>query len=90
MDSPGRTTTGDLMMFAIFESKQRRVKDALEVRALFQKYGDGTFDILTTRMRDRGLADRDRRHWKRLLNKAKSYQPINENKLVTNPNTRAV
>jgi hypothetical protein len=67
--------TGDLKMLVLFESKERRAKDRQEVVALFRKYGDETVDILRIRVTDKNLSSRDRKHWKRILSKAKSHRP---------------
>ena len=75
---PGRITTGELEMFVLFETKERRTKDRQEVVALFRKYGDETLDILRTRVNDKNLSSRDRKHWKRILSKAKIYRRHND------------
>ncbi|WP_108810573.1 hypothetical protein [Sphingorhabdus sp. Alg231-15] len=62
-------------MLTLFESRDRRIKDAQEVKRLHTKYGDELVTVLKERSRDRSMKDRDRRHWKRILRKARSYNP---------------
>ncbi|MEP4216386.1 MAG: hypothetical protein ABJL35_13585 [Parasphingorhabdus sp.] len=58
-------------MLSLFESDARRTKDATEVRYLFQKHGDRTIALLEKRSCDHSMTERDRRHWKRILKKAR-------------------
>lgn len=62
-------------MLRLFETKDRRIKDAQEVRQLYNRYGDELVTVLKDRARDRSMKDRDRRHWKRILRKARAYSP---------------
>ncbi len=66
-------------MLTLFESRGRRIKDAQEVVRLHDKYGDELVTVLKERTRDRSMKDRDRRHWKRILRKARSYKPETRN-----------
>ena len=59
-------------MLSIFESSERRRKDVLEVQYLYTRYGDDTLSVLRERARDQSSTTRDRKHWKRILRKAKS------------------
>ena len=55
----------------LFESKERRIRDARELRVAFMKFGDDTVNILAARAKDDSLPQRARRHWRRLHRKAK-------------------
>lgn len=66
--------TGNLKMLVIFESKERRKRDRREVSDLFSKYGEETITVLRNRVADKNLSNRDRKHWKRILSKAKAYR----------------
>ncbi|MEP2102003.1 MAG: hypothetical protein ABJP02_10895 [Parasphingorhabdus sp.] len=67
-------------MLTLFETRDRRVKDLLEVRRLHTKYGDELVAVLGKRASDRSMDDRDRRHWKRILRKAHKYTPPTPNR----------
>lgn len=55
----------------LFESRDRRTKDAQEVRHLFKRHGENTITVLKNRVDDASISARDRRHWKRILRKAR-------------------
>ncbi|VAV88572.1 hypothetical protein MNBD_ALPHA04-1514 [hydrothermal vent metagenome] len=63
-------------MFILFESKQRRTKDTLEVERLFSRYGQETVVVLRKRAGDETIPHRDRQHWKRLYRKAKAGRSV--------------
>ncbi len=75
----GAQNNPGLAMFTLFESKQRRAKDTLEVKRLFSKYGEETVIVLRDRAGDETMPQRDRQHWKRLYRKAKAGQRANSN-----------
>ncbi len=60
------------MILGLFESAEQRRKDARDLRDMFEKYGDDLIEILQARSEDTKLRDRDRKHWSRLLRKARS------------------
>lgn len=60
------------MLSALFESKEKSARDAQELRTLKIRYGGELMTVLETRARDRDLPERDRKHWKRILRKARS------------------
>ncbi|MGQ3176318.1 hypothetical protein [Blastomonas fulva] len=55
----------------MFESAEQRRKDDRELDTIHKKYGDTTVDVLDARARDESLTDRERKHWSRLLRKAR-------------------
>lgn len=59
------------MVLSLFESAEQRRKDDRELDTIHKKYGDTTVDILDARARDESLTDRERKHWSRLLRKAR-------------------
>ncbi len=59
------------MLDMLFESRQRAARDAKEVRLLRDRYGDTLVQELKGRARDRSLPTRDRKHWQRILRKAR-------------------
>lgn len=59
-------------MFTCLETADRKQRDLTEIRGLHMRYGDDLVVELEKRMADKGLATRDRNHWKRLHRKAKS------------------
>ena len=61
-------------MLVMFETKERRSKDRQEVAALFRRYGEESVDVLSDRVKNKSLSSRDRKHWKRILSKAKTYR----------------
>ncbi|WP_152414765.1 hypothetical protein [Blastomonas sp. AAP53] len=63
---------GGFMVLGLFESADQRRKDNEELAALRRKYSDDLCTVLEARADDEGLSDRDRRHWSRLLRKARS------------------
>jgi len=58
-------------MFAIFEPKERILKDRHELHILRQRYGNGLLNELESRSSDNELGARDRGHWRRLLKRAR-------------------
>lgn len=61
-------------MLVLFESNERRARDWREVADLFDKYGDEAVDTLRMRVKDKNLSSRDRKHWQRILSKAKTHR----------------
>ena len=59
------------MVLKLFESADQRRKDQDDLQELYVKYGDTILDVLQARSDDDQLRSRDRRHWARLLRKAK-------------------
>jgi len=59
------------MVLSLFESAEQRRKDDRELETIHKKYGDTTVDVLDARARDESLTDRERKHWSRLLRKAR-------------------
>lgn len=59
-------------MFGLFEKPERRAKDNLELRHLRTKYGEELIEVLQKRVSDQTMQERDRRHWKRILRKARN------------------
>lgn len=60
-------------MIVLFESKERRLRDRREVTNLFDRFGEDTVAVLRERVADKNLSSRDRKHWRRILSKAKRY-----------------
>lgn len=60
------------MILGLFESADQRRRDARDLSDMFDKYGDDLVDVLRARAEDPKLRDRDRKHWSRLLRKARS------------------
>ncbi|OHC94602.1 MAG: hypothetical protein A2792_12615 [Sphingomonadales bacterium RIFCSPHIGHO2_01_FULL_65_20] len=60
------------MILGLFESAEQRSKDARDLDNMFKRYGDEILNVLQARADDTKLRDRDRKHWARLLRKAKS------------------
>jgi hypothetical protein len=60
------------MLSVLFESKEKSVRDAQELRTMKIRYGGELMTVLEARARDTQLSDRDRKHWKRMLRKARS------------------
>lgn len=58
-------------MFGLFETPDRRIRDEREIRYFYAKYGDEAVAVLKDRANDSGLSARDRRHWQRLVRKAR-------------------
>lgn len=71
----GRATVLGVGMLSLFETRDQRVKDVLELRRLHTKYGEELVAVLKGRVSDKSMRDRDRRHWKRILRKASSQLP---------------
>ena len=59
------------MFETLFESREKAWADTRELKRLENKYGGEMLNILSGRANDHGLDVRSRRHWKRLLRKAK-------------------
>lgn len=59
------------MVLGLFESAEQRRKDDRDLDAIHKKYGDTTIDVLDGRAKDANLTDRERKHWARLLRKAR-------------------
>ena len=60
------------MVLGLFESAEQRLNDDRDLKAMHRRYGDEIFAILESRVEDETLAKRDRKHWARLLRKARS------------------
>ena len=60
------------MILGLFENAEQRRKDARDLNDMFNRYGDEIIKVLQSRVDDTNLRDRDRKHWARLLRKAKS------------------
>jgi hypothetical protein len=58
------------MLNYLFETRKRAERDASELVAMRIDYGSDLKTVLWQRANDAALADRDRRHWQRLLKKA--------------------
>ncbi|MDM7957155.1 hypothetical protein [Blastomonas sp.] len=59
------------MVLGLFESGEQRRKDIREIELIHKKYGDTTLAVLAGRAKDTSLTDRERKHWARLLSKAR-------------------
>ena len=59
------------MILGLFESDAQRRKDDRDLDAIHRKYGDGVVEVLDERVNDTTLSGRDRKHWARLLRKAR-------------------
>lgn len=59
------------MILNLFESAVQRRKDDRDLNAIHKKYGDDVVEVLDGRVKDETLSDRDRKHWARLLRKAR-------------------
>ena len=62
------------MLDKIFESRERAHRDQLELRNLQSKHGQDVLNELKQRAKDASLARRDRKHWQRLLRKARRLE----------------
>ena len=62
---------GKAMLDRLFESRERGVRDAQEVQKLRGRYGSELLPELRARIGDKDLALRDRKHWRRILRKAR-------------------
>lgn len=58
------------MLGIFFESRKRTESDASELWAMRIDHGSDLKTVLWQRANDKRLAQRDRRHWQRLLKKA--------------------
>lgn len=58
-------------MLGLFGSSDQRFQDERELRRLFDKYGNETVNVLRIRSQDKSISQRDRRHWKRLVRRAR-------------------
>lgn len=54
-----------------FESRERCARDKTEINVMQTNYGEKTVSVLEHRSHDNNLSPRSRRHWKRLLRKAR-------------------
>lgn len=63
------------MVLTLFESATQRRKDDSELKSLHKRYGGELAAVLEGRVADENLSDRDRKHWARLLRKARQ-RPI--------------
>lgn len=63
-------------MFALFESRARRTKDASEILQIFRTHGEDAVDVLKKRGADYSLTKKDRKHWKRLARKASAQRHV--------------
>ncbi len=59
------------MLSLLFESSARKRADSNELNRLSAKYGDDIVTVLHQRVRQEGLSERERNHWKRILRKAR-------------------
>jgi hypothetical protein len=59
------------MVLGLFESAEQRRKDLREIEMIHMKYGDTIIAVLEGRAKDPALTSRERRHWARLLTKAR-------------------
>ncbi len=59
------------MLNILFESRGRAQRDIVEMQNLHTNYGRNFVTELKQRARDMSLGVRDRKHWKRLLRKAR-------------------
>ena len=57
------------MLELLFESREQRERDRLELRKLAMKYGDEAKQVVKERAADPKLSDRDRTHWRRIARK---------------------
>lgn len=60
------------MILGLFESAEQRRKDERDLDNMSRRYGDDVVKVLQARVNDEKLSERDRKHWARLLRKAKS------------------
>jgi hypothetical protein len=56
----------------LFQSAEQRRKDDDDLQELHVKYGDTIIEVLRARCDNENLRSRDRKHWSRLLRKARS------------------
>ena len=57
------------MLASLFESRERRDRDRIEVTDLKQKYGERAKEIALERAKDERLSARSRVHWRRIARK---------------------
>jgi hypothetical protein len=57
------------MLFSMFESRERRDRDRVQILDLQRKYGEKAKEICLERARDRSLSERNRTHWQRIARK---------------------
>jgi hypothetical protein len=65
-----------LIMFYIFESQQRRIRDERELLDYSMRYGDQAAAVLRARAADATLDVRNRKHWLRLSRKMRRFERI--------------
>jgi hypothetical protein len=63
---------GGHMVLGLFENATQRRRDEDELKAMHRRYGGEIISVLEARTQDGNLSDRDRKHWGRLLRKARS------------------
>jgi hypothetical protein len=77
-----------LIMFYIFESQQRRIRDQRELLDASMRYGDQAAAVLRARAADRTLDERNRKHWLRLARKMRRFERIeaaeNSHQIIAN------
>ena len=61
------------MLNRLFETRGRSARDAQEVMSLRGRYGSELLPELRARIGDKDLALRDRKHWRRILRKARRF-----------------
>ncbi len=59
------------MLLNLFESGIQRRKDDRDLKAIHKRYGEKAVQVLDDRVNDENLSERDRKHWARLLRKAR-------------------
>lgn len=59
------------MVLRLFESAEQRRKDDGDLLSMHKRFGDDIINVLESRVADERLRDRDRKHWARLLRKAR-------------------
>lgn len=68
----GRTISCEvIMVLTLFESAEQRRKDDSDLKSLHKRYGAEIVGVLEGRADDANLSERDRKHWTRLLRKAR-------------------
>jgi len=60
------------MVLSLFESAHQRRNDDRDLKAMYKQYGGEIFGVLEGRVNDEVLTERDRKHWARLVRKARS------------------
>ncbi len=65
------------MLLQLFETRARKAADDHELRRLVAKYEADVVPVLQERLRQPGLSARDKKHWLRLLRKARRVPTSN-------------